>query len=774
LGLSLAGTLPAQVITDFNPKYGSAGDTITIDGSGFASNTITVRFWNGVVAAGRYINSDSKITVTNVPAGISTGPLSVQRDAGVINYSADIFAVINPWAFIERIDPDYGAVGDGVDIYGAHFGTAPVVKFGGVTAVAIADGNGTHITTYVPSGAPSNSTLTVTALGGTATNPGPFTVVGAGPYIDSFSPEAGSDTQPVTLTGLHFTGTTSVKFNGVSAAFDPVVNDKKIDTYAPSGVTTGPLSVTTTQGTHTTSTFFYGPIRLKGFNPSSGPVGTQVLISGTNFTGATSVRFGGFTGVAASFVVSNNTQIMATVPTNAPTGLLVIATPAGSLPTSSNFVVTPSLLGFTPAAGPAGTPVQITGSRLVDNGGGAPVVKFDGVNATVSSWSAQQVVAVAPASSSGFITLTTADGSSTSATIFYYPPQITGFTPNADPPGSTVTITGQSLTNASGVLFNGVPSTNLTVLSNTSIQAVVPPGLTTGPITVTTPGGTTNSAALYYAAPAISAFAPNAGGPGTSVTVFGSSFQGTTAVKFNGTDASFSSVTPSQLTAVVPAGASTGPISVTAPAGTATSAEAFVVPQVSDLRVNTFLHAPNPVTVGEDLTLTIVPSNDGPNTASNVTASVTVAPGMVVKSAGSTTPGVTVNTNGNPVVFNLGRMTVFSNPTLVLVLVPQANGLATNTVVFTSTMFDPNPANNTDSRVTTVLPAPELSIGTLESNQVRVAWPVELTNWTLQSTTLLTNSAAWSAVPTPPVIEGNERVMTEPRTGATKFYRLQK
>jgi hypothetical protein len=776
LCLSLTAPVTAQVITSFTPKYGSAGDNkIEISGSGFATGTITVRFWNGVVATGRYVNSDTKITVTNVPAGIATGPISVQRNSGAQNYSPDIFTVVGPGPFISDVTPAYGTSGDLVYINGVHLKNASAVKFAGINAASFYAPNpdGFQVIAYVPTGN-TNGPITVTTPLGTTNSPENFTVVGAGPYVASFAPDAGAETTPVTILGINFTGLTYVRFNGQSAAWTSF-SDTIINVPAPGGVTTGPITVITSAGSNTTSQLFYGPLRLTGFSPVSGPVGTQVTLSGTNFTGATTVKFGGFTGVPASFVVSNNNRIVVTVPTNAPTGTIAISTPSGSLAFTTNFVVTPSITGFTPQAGAAGTPVQITGTRLVDNGGGAPTVQFNGTNATVTSWNAQQVIATAPASSSGFITLTTADGSSTTASPFYYPPRITGISPNTNPSGSTVTITGQSLTNASSVLFNGVPSTNVTVLSNTSIQAKVPTGFTTGPVTVTTPGGTTNSSPLlYYAAPVISAFAPDGGGPGTSVTVFGSSFQGATAVKFNGVSASFNNVTGTQLTAVVPSGASTGPISVTAPAGTATSAEVFVVPQLSDLRVNTFLHVPNPVTVGEDLTLTIVPSNDGPDTASNVTASVTVAAGLVVKSAWSTTPGVTVNTNGNPVVFQIPRMTLFDNPSLKLVLVPQAEGLVTNRVVLSSAMFDPGPEDNASFRITTVLPAATLTIATSDPNLVRVAWPAALTNWTLQSTLDLTNSALWSNVPTPPVVEGSERVVTEPGTGAARFYRLSK
>ena len=78
--------------------------------------------------------------------------------------------------------------------------------------------------------------------------------------------------------------------------------------------------------------------------------------------------------------------------------------------------------------------------------------------------------------------------------------------------------------------------------------------------------------------PSITGFNPTSGSVGTSVTVTGSSFNGTNSVKFNGTAATTYTVdSDTQITAIVPTGATTGTISVTTPAGTATSSGTFTV-----------------------------------------------------------------------------------------------------------------------------------------------------------------------------------------------------
>lgn len=91
-------------------------------------------------------------------------------------------------------------------------------------------------------------------------------------------------------------------------------------------------------------------------------------------------------------------------------------------------------------------------------------------------------------------------------------------------------------------------------------------------------------------APAISSFTPGSGPAGTAVTINGSGFNGVSEVRFNGTAAVFSVVNSSQLTATVPASATSGNLSVVATCGTAVSSTAFTVPPLTaTLNVSAFV-----------------------------------------------------------------------------------------------------------------------------------------------------------------------------------------
>jgi hypothetical protein len=64
-----------------------------------------------------------------------------------------------------------------------------------------------------------------------------------------------------------------------------------------------------------------------------------------------------------------------------------------------------------------------------------------------------------------------------------------------------VTVTGTNFTSVSAVTFNGIPATSVIVQTATTITAVVPPTAATGPLAVTTSGGTATSTGQFLVIP---------------------------------------------------------------------------------------------------------------------------------------------------------------------------------------------------------------------------------------------------------------------------------
>jgi hypothetical protein len=250
------------------------------------------------------------------------------------------------------------------------------------------------------------------------------------------------------------------------------------------------------------------------------------------------------------------------------------------------FAAAPTISSFTPTSGPVGASVVIHGDNFTGPDPDVTGVKFNGVSAVFTIDNPNKITAtVPPGATDGPIALTNSDGTATSAASFDVTPSpgptITSFKPTSGPVGTSVQITGTGLFGASTVTFNTTNATTFTVDSNTQITATVPAGATTGRIKVTTSGGTATSATNFTVtggAFAITSFNPMSGVIGTSVVITGVGFTGVNRVRFNGTSATFTVNSNTQITATVPAGATTGPISVTKPGNnTATSSTSFTV-----------------------------------------------------------------------------------------------------------------------------------------------------------------------------------------------------
>ncbi len=558
-GILFTVTAPAPTISTLSPASGPPGTSVAIAGTNLTGTSSVI--FNGT-AATFTVNSATQISAT-VPAGATTGNVVVGTPAGSSNGLN--FTVTTPAPSIGSLSPTSGTVGASVVIAGSNFTGTTAVSFNG-TAATFTVNSATQITATVPAGATTGN-VTVTTPGGTS-NAVPFTVLPPVPAISSLNPTSGTPGTTVVITGTNLTGTTAVSFNGTAATFT-VNSATQITAAVPAGASTGNVSVTTPGGTSNGLPFTVTvpASTITSLSPTNGPVGTTVIITGTNFTGASAVSFNG---TAATFTVNSATQITATVPAGASTGSVVVTTPGG---TSNGVAFTvippaPTLSSLSPTSGPVGTSVVITGTNLA----GATAVSFNGTAVTFIVNSATQITATVPAgATTGNVTVTTPGGTSNGLpfAVSAPAPTLSSLSPTSGPVGASVVITGTNLTGATVVSFNGTAAT-FTVNSATQITATVPAGSTTGNLTVTTPGGTSNGLpfTVLPPAPALSNLSPPSGPVGTSVTITGTNLTGATAVSFGGSSASFVVNSATQITATVPAGASTGLVTVTTTGGT--------------------------------------------------------------------------------------------------------------------------------------------------------------------------------------------------------------
>lgn len=162
----------------------------------------------------------------------------------------------------------------------------------------------------------------------------------------------------------------------------------------------------------------------------------------------------------------------------------------------------------------------------------------------------------------------------------YPPPSISSFTPQSGTAGTSVVITGDYFAGVQSVSFGGIPAASFTVQSLTSLTAVVGAGAN-GAVAVTTPRGTATLAGFSnYPPPLINSFFPQSGLVGSIVTLNGNNFSATPAgniVYIGGIRATVTAASNNQLSAIVPAGTSPIPISVTVNGHTGNSTIPFAI-----------------------------------------------------------------------------------------------------------------------------------------------------------------------------------------------------
>ncbi len=177
---------------------------------------------------------------------------------------------------------------------------------------------------------------------------------------------------------------------------------------------------------------------IDSFNPASGSPGTSVTISGSGFTCATAVSFGGT--AASSFTVDSDTRITA-IAGQGSTGKITVTNPAGTATSASDFTFSlplPVIDSFNPASGGPGTSVIISGRNFT----GITAVRFGGTAAagfTVDSDT--RITATLGQGSTGRITVTAPGGTAASASDFTFETQQqlinAGLSPHGSPAPGT-------------------------------------------------------------------------------------------------------------------------------------------------------------------------------------------------------------------------------------------------------------------------------------------------------------------------------------------------
>jgi hypothetical protein len=364
--------------------------------------------------------------------------------------------------------------------------------------------------------------------------------------------------------------------------------------------------------------------------------------------------------------------------------------------TAASAPAWPQITSISPTAGPVGTAVTITGTGLADTTGvwigihnfspepSRPSAQFGVISDT------ELTMIVSPDSWTAVIDLQTLVGSASSPGYFAVVPTVSSISPTSGPPGTLVTIRGtgfnsvhmndvffkdssQAATSEQALRAQTVNCTGCKHEMNQIILAV-PSAAATGKIRLmysvnpqTQVMGSVYTATFTVTPPPvkISSFSPKHAPTGTTITITGSGLSGATTVTIGGAEVTYTVVSDTSITFVVPPTAKSGYIQVTNShingAGRTAYAYGFVVePRVTSFSPKTGAAGTVVTITGTGLAgTTRVAFNGGNGTilsATPTTVRVSVPEGVM-------SGPITVTTAGNYTSVAPGTFTLRATPT---------------------------------------------------------------------------------------------------------------
>jgi RHS repeat-associated protein len=499
---------PAPAITSLSATTGAIGSQVVISGSGFGASLgssmvllndmpITIDSW-----------SATSIIVT-IPTGATSGVLVVavapsMNDSNGIGFTVTSQPLPVPW-----LDQDVGLVsiagsasfasgvftveasGNGIQgtADGMHFVYQPLSGDGSIVA-RVASSQGT----YTQAGVMIRETLNPGSTNGYVFHENYmyfYYRTSTGASTASYGNSAGSLPYWVKLVRTGNTFTAYISPDGVnwtqrdSAQTITMAQDVYIGFAVSSQVNSSLATATFDNANLTIGTTPF----VTGVSPELGGIGSQVTISGSNFGASQGSSTLTFNGTLASSIASwSNTQIVANVPVGATTGLVnVVVNSIQGISSESFAVISPVITSVTPPAAPVGGSITITGTGF---GGytGEGQVQFNGAAVDGYPWSNTSITASVPTGATSGPVTVVYDGVASNSVSFTVlePLSVTAISPAAGAVGVTVAITGTGFgasQSDSVVTFNGTAA-SVDTWNDTSITAVVPPGASTGPVTV--------------------------------------------------------------------------------------------------------------------------------------------------------------------------------------------------------------------------------------------------------------------------------------------------
>jgi photosystem II stability/assembly factor-like uncharacterized protein len=608
-----SNTLPFAInnrlpgVTSISPPsaiVGGPGFTLTVTGSNFISTSTVL--WNGGSLTTTFVNATS--LKASVPASdiAATGtiPVAVSSPAPGGGTSGSVsFTINNPVPVATTLSPTSRTAGTSaftLTVTGSNFVSASKI-FWKSTALTTTFVNATQLTASVPAAniaTPGTAHVSVfnPTPGGGVSGLLTFTISNPVPTETRLSPAqtvAGGVDFTLTVTGTNFETNSVVQWNGSNRTTTYVSSTSITATITAADIAlagTGKVSVNTpAPGGGTSGNVIFtinNPVpTITSLSPTSVIASSgafTLTVTGTNFVTSSIVQWAG-SNRATTYV--SPTQVTASILAGdiATAGRVAVTVfnpaPGGGTSRRMNFIVNnpvPVAVALSPSSAILGGPtftLTVTGQSFAS---GAKVY-WRGTALTTTFVNSGKVTASVPASNLATVgnysvsVLNSGPGgglsNALSFTVDNPVPSLTSLSPsNATAGGAsfTLTVNGTKFVSGASILWGNI-SLHATFVSSTQLTATVSAthiasgGTVAVSVSNPTPGGGVSGSRTFTVnnpVPVINILSPGSaahGGAAFTLTVFGTGFQTTSNVLWNGSARAATYLTAGKLTASITA-----------------------------------------------------------------------------------------------------------------------------------------------------------------------------------------------------------------------------
>lgn len=350
------------------PSSGAVGALTTFSGRGIYSDSQV--FFNSTGFPAQTVGNDLTFQTIQfyVPSTARTGlnDVILYNQRGWATGSGS-FRLIAGSSF-SGVNPSSGTFGDSASLSGLNLGNITGLYLGSIPITTFTNIGNTGITFTVPNNSTTNYIAGISSAG-TIFTTGKFAILSPNVFFSGFTPQSGYWGDTLIFSGTRLDTVTKVGFTGIGGEINPsftTVGISGITIQVPLGALSGTLKIYNDRFTSNSPYPFLliNSPAISGFSPPSGKLGDIISISGSSLSGCSFL----FPNINGSFVQAgsvsyiNNTGVNITVPREIINGPIIISDNNRYFGFSvNNFIVLPTISGFTPTGILTGQQVTITG-----------------------------------------------------------------------------------------------------------------------------------------------------------------------------------------------------------------------------------------------------------------------------------------------------------------------------------------------------------------------------------------------------------------------------